>query len=479
MSIEDIYRLTGIDPVVSRQPARKSSSWKTSCAGSSRSPTSTMRSCGGRSSPAFPTGNWPRSLAPAKAKFVPIASDAASWPRSNRSTPAPPSSRPTRPTTIRPTKMKTKRPPSAAASSASWCWGVGRTASGRESSSTIAAATPALRLRELGIESIMVNSNPETVSTDYDTSDLLFFEPLTTEDVLNICDRVQPDGVIVQFGGQTPLNLARALATCGVPIIGTSVDTIEDAEDREKFQRLLHRLDLRQPANGIARTMDEARAEGGQGRLSGAGAAQLRAGRSGDGNLLRPSAVRTLRGRGVSRRPGTAGADRPVSGRRHRGRRRCRRRRRAARSSPASWNISKRRAYTRAIRPAPCRPTACPAPCLAEIRDATEKLARQMQVKGLDEHPVRRQERGRAAERLRARGESSRQPHDAVCLEGHRHAAGQGRGQDHGRRIAGRARLRIRSDSQPRIGQGKRVSRSSSSPASTSCWVPRCVRPAK
>jgi carbamoyl-phosphate synthase large subunit len=116
-------------------------------------------------------------------------------------------------------------------------------------------------LKELGIESIMVNSNPETVSTDYDTSDLLFFEPLTTEDVLNICDRVQPDGVIVQFGGQTPLNLSRALATCGVPIIGTSVDTIEDAEDREKFQRLLHRLDLRQPANGIARTIAEARAE--------------------------------------------------------------------------------------------------------------------------------------------------------------------------------------------------------------------------
>ncbi len=94
-------------------------------------------------------------------------------------------------------------------------------------------------LRELGIESIMVNSNPETVSTDYDTSDLLFFEPLTTEDVLNICDRVQPDGVIVQFGGQTPLNLARALSNAGVPIIGTSVDTIEDAEDREKFQQLL------------------------------------------------------------------------------------------------------------------------------------------------------------------------------------------------------------------------------------------------
>ncbi len=116
-------------------------------------------------------------------------------------------------------------------------------------------------LRELGIQSIMVNSNPETVSTDYDTSDVLFFEPLTTEDVLNICDRMQPDGVIVQFGGQTPLNLARALASAGVPIIGTSVDTIEDAEDREKFQQLLKRLNLKQPANGIARTMAQARAE--------------------------------------------------------------------------------------------------------------------------------------------------------------------------------------------------------------------------
>jgi carbamoyl-phosphate synthase large subunit len=113
----------------------------------------------------------------------------------------------------------------------------------------------------LGIESVMINSNPETVSTDYDTSDMLFFEPLTVEDVLNICDRVQPDGVIVQFGGQTPLNLARRLSDAGVPIIGTSVDAIEAAEDREKFQQLLKKLNLKQPPNGIARTMAEARQE--------------------------------------------------------------------------------------------------------------------------------------------------------------------------------------------------------------------------
>jgi len=116
-------------------------------------------------------------------------------------------------------------------------------------------------LQELGIESVMVNSNPETVSTDYDTSDLLFFEPLTTEDVLNICDRVQPDGIIVQFGGQTPLNLARGLHNAGVPIIGTSVETIEAAEDREKFQALLDRLKLKQPASGIARNLAQARTE--------------------------------------------------------------------------------------------------------------------------------------------------------------------------------------------------------------------------
>ena len=107
-------------------------------------------------------------------------------------------------------------------------------------------------LRELGIESIMVNSNPETVSTDYDTSDLLFFEPLTTEDVLNVCDRMQPDGVIVQFGGQTPLNLARGLEAAGVKIIGTSPDMIDAAEDRKQFQQILEKIGLRQPPNGTA-----------------------------------------------------------------------------------------------------------------------------------------------------------------------------------------------------------------------------------
>ena len=113
-------------------------------------------------------------------------------------------------------------------------------------------------LREMGFESIMVNSNPETVSTDYDTSDRLYFEPLTKEDVLGIIDVERPRGVIVQFGGQTPLNLAVGLAEAGVPILGTSPDSIDRAEDRERFKRLLQKLNLVQPPNGTAMDVEGA-----------------------------------------------------------------------------------------------------------------------------------------------------------------------------------------------------------------------------
>jgi carbamoyl-phosphate synthase large subunit len=120
---------------------------------------------------------------------------------------------------------------------------------------------------DLGFESVMINSNPETVSTDYDTSDLLFFEPLTLEDVLNVCEKVHGGplgrpgriaGVIVQFGGQTPLNLSHGLETAGVPIIGTSVDSIDLTSNRERFADLLRRLGIRQPVNGIAYNVDQA-----------------------------------------------------------------------------------------------------------------------------------------------------------------------------------------------------------------------------
>jgi len=127
----------------------------------------------------------------------------------------------------------------------------------------------AFAMRELGYESVMVNSNPETVSTDYDTSDLLFFEPLTHEDILNVCLRLNGrpfseaggllKGVIVQFGGQTPLNLSKGLKEAGVPILGTTVESIDAAGDREQFRALLQKLNLKQPANGIARSVAEAR----------------------------------------------------------------------------------------------------------------------------------------------------------------------------------------------------------------------------
>ncbi len=113
-------------------------------------------------------------------------------------------------------------------------------------------------LVDAGFETIMVNCNPETVSTDYDTSDRLYFEPLTLEDVLEIVAIEKPEGVIVQYGGQTPLKLAVALEKAGVPIIGTSPDAIDRAEDRERFQSLLHKLNLRQPENGISRSTEEA-----------------------------------------------------------------------------------------------------------------------------------------------------------------------------------------------------------------------------
>ena len=151
----------------------------------------------------------------------------------------------------------------------------------------------AFAARELGLESVMINSNPETVSTDYDTSDLLFFEPLTLEDTLNIIERLNNKplaanapglvkGSIVQFGGQTPLNLAKGLVAAHVPIIGTSVDSIDMAEDRDRFDALLTKLNLRRPAAGIARSLEQAAAE---------------AARIGYPVLLRPSYV--LGGRGM------------------------------------------------------------------------------------------------------------------------------------------------------------------------------------
>src|SRR5213078_3989015 len=119
-----------------------------------------------------------------------------------------------------------------------------------------ACVQAAFALREAGFETVMVNSNPETVSTDYDTSDRLYFEPLTVEDVLAVCEAEQPVGVIVQLGGQTPLTLAAERA--GVPILGTTTESIDLAEDRKKFGALLQRLRVPSPAHGVASSIEEA-----------------------------------------------------------------------------------------------------------------------------------------------------------------------------------------------------------------------------
>ena len=148
----------------------------------------------------------------------------------------------------------------------------------------------AYALKEAGFETIMVNCNPETVSTDYDTSDRLYFEPLTAEDVIALVRREQSNGrllgCIVQYGGQTPLKLSQALAKAGIPILGTSADAIDVAEDRERFQLLLRRLALRQPRQRH-RALDRGGRGGGRAhRLPGGDPAQLRAGRAGDGDRL-------------------------------------------------------------------------------------------------------------------------------------------------------------------------------------------------
>ena len=132
----------------------------------------------------------------------------------------------------------------------------------------------ALALREDGYETIMVNCNPETVSTDYDTSDRLYFEPLTLEDVLEIVDKEKPLGVIVQYGGQTPLKLALDLEPRACRSSAPSPDMIDVAEDRERFQKLLHELELRQPPNRTARTETEALEHGAGDRLPAGGAAR-------------------------------------------------------------------------------------------------------------------------------------------------------------------------------------------------------------
>jgi carbamoyl-phosphate synthase large subunit len=300
-------------------------------------------------------------------------------------------------------------------------------------------------LRELGIESVMVNSNPETVSTDYDTSDLLFFEPLTVEDVLNICDVVQPDGVIVQFGGQTPLNLARALSTAGVPIVGTSVDTIEAAEDREKFQQLLHKLGLKQPANGIARDMDQARRE---------------AEKIGFPCIVRPSFV--LGGRAMEICYDHAQFERFVA---------------EAFSVSAGQPVLIDRFLEDA--------TEVDVDCIADSQGNVQlpgtggagdqgshgEDGSAPQGGGADECAVRREAREWLAHRVRAGSESASEPHGAVRRQGDRHPRRENGRQGDDGALAPRTGAHPRSRAGVCIGEGKCV------PVPQVRWSRHCARP--
>ncbi len=223
----------------------------------------------------------------------------------------------------------------------------------------------AFALKEDGFETLMVNSNPETVSTDYDTSDKLFFEPLTLEDVLHIYEREKCWGAIAQFGGQTPLNLALGLQKNGVNIIGTSPQSIEIAEDRKLFSAMLDKLGIPQPPNGLATNASRSPRGRPRPRLSGARAPVLRPRRPRHADRLfrrRTEPLHALRRRSLARTPRPGGQ---IPGGRHRSgcrlHRRCRPFRRPRRKAPSSsagfWSTSNLPACIPATPPWSCRRT--------------------------------------------------------------------------------------------------------------------------
>ena len=331
-------------------------------------------------------------------------------------------------------------------------------------------------LKEVGYETIMINCNPETVSTDYDTSDRLYFEPLTPEDVLEIIDTERTNGtlhgVIVQFGGQTPLKLAEPLEKAKVPILGTSPDTIDLAEDRDRFKKLLDKLKLRQPQNGIATSP---------------GAARAIADEIGYPVVIRPSYVLGGRAMEIVRdtaqldryvtrlaadldRPSRAGgveeepaADRPLSLRRHRSRRRLpvrrqghlhRRHHGAHRGSRHPFRRQRLRAAAALARRQDHR----------RARAADARARARAQCRRADERAIRHQGR----RDLRARGQSARLAHGAVRRQGDRPAGRQDRVAHHGRREARELQSQAQRPSTAR--SRKRCSRSRASPASIPCW---------
>ena len=280
----------------------------------------------------------------------------------------------------------------------------------------------------------MVNCNPETVSTDYDTSDRLYFEPLTLEHVLNIYDTEKPDGVIVQFGGQTPLTLALPLKRQGVPIIGTDPENIDLAEDRKLFGKLLDDLGIPSPANGTATSVEEACAV---------------ARRIGYPVLVRPSYVLggramviaydeeidpAVHARGGQLLAGPAGADRPLPRRRHRsGRGRAGRWRERTDRRHHGAHRRGGRAFGRQLLRAAAAIASATTTC-DTIEEYTVRLAQGAERDRTDERAVRHQER----QGVRAGSESARLAHRAVCQQGDGRAAAEDCGRPDARQEAAR-----------------------------------------
>ncbi len=310
-------------------------------------------------------------------------------------------------------------------------------------------------LREAGFETIMINCNPETVSTDYDTSDRLYFEPLTAEDVLEILAKENEagelKGAIVQFGGQTPLKLAHALEEAGIPILGTSVDSIDLAEDRDRFKRLLDKIGLKQPMNGIAYSVEQSRliaADLGLPLvvrpsyvLGGRAMAIIFDKAAFDDYLLGTLAwPRSLRNQGaLSQRQDRTdqyrarqepALVRPLFVGRRRDRRRCALATARMFSSAASWNISRRREFIPATAPVRCRRVRSTPEKIAELEDETREARPGAWRRRLDECAICAEGR----RDLCARSQSARGADGAFCRQGDWGADRQDRGADHGGR---------------------------------------------
>ncbi len=284
----------------------------------------------------------------------------------------------------------------------------------------------AFALREHGFETIMVNCNPETVSTDFDTSDRLYFEPVTLEDVLEIVDKESPVGVIVQYGGQTPLKLARDLEANGVPIIGTSPDSIDMAEDRERFQQFLHKLGLKQPPNRTARAETQALQLADEIGYPLVVRPELRARRPRDGDRARRARPRALHARSGQGQQRLACAARPFPGRCDRSRCRLPRRwpARADRRGHGAHRAG-RRALRRLGLLAATVFTRAGADRRAQAADRADGACAERDWP--DERAVRDPDARRRSGDLRARGQSPRIAHGALRFESDGTAAGEDR----------------------------------------------------